>query len=107
MALRSFVDRQFSGAAIHWVMGMIANKDHAEVFQALLRSGDSLYLVPVPEHLPVSLVELTALAQAACPTLKHCQSYSNVIAGLEAAAEVRDSAIVLCGSLYLIGHFSS
>jgi dihydrofolate synthase / folylpolyglutamate synthase len=111
MALRSFVDRQFGGAApdqtqpIHWVMGMIANKDHAEVFQALLRSGDSLYLVPVPEHLPVSLAELSALAQAACPTLKHSQSYPNVIAGLEAAAAVPNSAIALCGSLYLIGYF--
>jgi dihydrofolate synthase / folylpolyglutamate synthase len=105
MALRSFVDQQFSGSAIHWVMGMIANKDHAEVFQALLRPGDSLYVVPVPEHLPVSLAELTALAQAACPTLKHCQSYPNVIAGLEAAAEAPDPAIVLCGSLYLIGYF--
>ena len=103
MALRSFVDRQFGGASIRWVMGMIANKDHAEVFQALLRSGDSLYLVPVPEHLPVSLAELATLAQTACPTLRHCQSYPNVIAGLEAVAP--DSAIVLCGSLYLIGHF--
>ena len=108
MALRSFVDSN-QAQPIHWVMGMIANKDHADVFQALLRPGDSLYLVPVPEHLPVSLPELAALAQAACPTLKRCQTYPDVIAGLEAAtdcsAECPDSAIVLCGSLYLIGHF--
>ena len=109
MALRSFVDSQFVDRdrtqPIHWVMGMIANKDHAEVFQALLRPGDSLYLVPVPEHLPVSLPELAVLAQTACPTLKRCRTYRDVIAGLEAAAECPDSAIMLCGSLYLIGHF--
>ncbi|MBD3884427.1 bifunctional folylpolyglutamate synthase/dihydrofolate synthase [Phormidium tenue FACHB-886] len=106
-ALRSFVDRNAAGQLvppIHWVMGMIANKDHADVFRALLRPGDLLYLVPVPEHLPVSLEELAALAQAVCPELSHCQLYGDVIAGLE-AANSGEAAIVLCGSLYLIGYF--
>jgi dihydrofolate synthase / folylpolyglutamate synthase len=109
-ALRSFVDRSLA-PPIHWVIGMIANKDHADVFRELLRPGDFLYLVPVPEHLPVSLEALATLARAACPTLSHCQIYTEVMAGLSAAAQApaekgaKEAAIVLCGSLYLIGHF--
>ncbi|MBW4660494.1 MAG: bifunctional folylpolyglutamate synthase/dihydrofolate synthase [Drouetiella hepatica Uher 2000/2452] len=104
--LREYLDRQ-GKASVHWVMGMIANKDHADVFAALLRPGDFLYLVPVPEHLPVDLEKLATLAQEVCPNLKHCEIYPDVLAGLNAAALDRqaESAIVLCGSLYLIGHF--
>jgi len=104
--LRDYLDRQ-NCSPIHWVMGMIANKDHADVFAALLRPGDALYLVPVPEHLPVDLEKLATLAQQICPALQHCEIYLDVIAGLNAAASGKqaESAIVLCGSLYLIGHF--
>ncbi|HEY9625689.1 MAG TPA: folylpolyglutamate synthase/dihydrofolate synthase family protein [Coleofasciculaceae cyanobacterium] len=105
--LRAYLDRRHSKAPMHWVMGMIANKDHAEVFAALLRPGDSLYLVPVPEHLPVDLEILATLVQEICPDLQHCRIYLDVIAGLNAAASDKqtEAAIVLCGSLYLIGHF--
>ena len=108
--LRKYLDR-YNHSPIHWVIGMIANKDHAEVFAALLRPGDLLYLVPVPEHLPVDLEKLAALSQGICPELKHCEIYLDVMAGLNAAREISSqakqdrSAIVLCGSLYLIGHF--
>ncbi|MBW4514482.1 MAG: bifunctional folylpolyglutamate synthase/dihydrofolate synthase [Timaviella obliquedivisa GSE-PSE-MK23-08B] len=97
--------------SIHWVMGMIANKDHGEVFQELLRAGDRLYLVPVPEHLPTDMDALAQVAQTACPSLVHCGVYADVIEGLEAAFEAdlteQNSTTVLCGSLYLIGHFFS
>jgi dihydrofolate synthase / folylpolyglutamate synthase len=104
--LRSYLDRD-DRSPIHWVMGMIANKDHADVFAVLLRPGDFLYLVPVPEHLPVDLEKLAALAQEICPDLKQCRIDLDVMAGLHAAASDRqaESTIVLCGSLYLIGHF--
>ncbi|NJR39913.1 MAG: bifunctional folylpolyglutamate synthase/dihydrofolate synthase [Leptolyngbyaceae cyanobacterium CSU_1_4] len=95
--------------SIHWVMGMIANKDHGDVFRELLRAGDRLYLVPVPDHLPTDMDTLAQVAQTVCPGLAHCAVYVDVIAGLEAAVETRspqqNSTTVLCGSLYLIGHF--
>lgn len=92
---------------ICWVMGMIATKDHADVFQALLRSGDSLILVPVPDHLSADLNTLATLALEICPDLNTCHIQADVITGLEMAAQLQQekATIVLCGSLYLIGHF--
>jgi dihydrofolate synthase / folylpolyglutamate synthase len=107
--LRQYLDRSDRiTPPIHWVMGMLSTKDHADVFQALLRSGDSLYLVPVPDHLSADLETLATIAQKTCPTLKTCKIYDNVLTGLEAAIQTRsnsNSTLVLCGSLYLIGHF--
>ncbi|MEM0982039.1 MAG: folylpolyglutamate synthase/dihydrofolate synthase family protein, partial [Cyanobacteria bacterium P01_H01_bin.58] len=36
--------------SVTWLMGMLTTKDHADVFKALLRPGDRLHLVPVPDH---------------------------------------------------------
>lgn len=112
--LRCYVDSQGDDQAtrsIHWVIGMMANKDHKDVFQELLRTGDRLYLVPVPEHLPTDMDELAQVAQMVCPGLSHCAVYTDVIEGLEAAFGAnsvgQNSTTVLCGSLYLIGHFFS
>lgn len=105
--LRQFVDTSPQVTKpIAWVMGMIAGKDHGDVFKALLRPGDRLYLVPVPNSTPVSLSQLAQLAWEICPELKDCQTCEDVIAGLEAArSDSGELTIVLCGSLYLIGHF--
>jgi dihydrofolate synthase / folylpolyglutamate synthase len=47
---------------------------------------------------------LATLAQEICPDLAHCQIYADEFAALEAACD-RPGLKVLCGSLYLIGHF--
>ncbi|NJN86213.1 MAG: bifunctional folylpolyglutamate synthase/dihydrofolate synthase [Leptolyngbyaceae cyanobacterium SL_7_1] len=97
---------------ICWVMGMVANKDHAEIFQTLLRSGDRLYLVPVPDHISADPDELADLAQAICPKLEDCEVQEDTIAALTSAiATARQTnpnlTVILCGSLYLIGDFLS
>ena len=84
---------------------MIGTKDHADILRALLRPGDSLYLVPVPEHVETDLVQLAALAQEICPSLSACYCYTDVEVALEAAIQSKSGTLVLCGSLYLIGHF--
>ncbi|KGF72097.1 folylpolyglutamate synthase [Neosynechococcus sphagnicola sy1] len=112
--LRQFVDRLGDARSVQWVMGMLSTKDHSEIFQTLLRSGDALYLVPVPDHSSANPIELTQLAQRQCPGLTHCQPYPDLASGLQAAFQ--DSSdfknqddieplTILCGSLYLIGHF--
>lgn len=93
---------------ILWVIGMIGTKDHGDVLKELLRPGDRLFLVPVPEHIPADLNQLARLAQDLCPELSSCQIESDVLDGLQAAIPVSQTTqqtIVLCGSLYLIGHF--
>lgn len=109
--LRQYVDQsQRVQQPIHWVMGMLSTKDHREVLQALLRPGDRLYLVPVPDHLTASPDELAVQARGLCPDLQSSATYPDVIPAIEAA--MRDAAAlspqatpVLCGSLYLVGHF--
>ncbi len=106
--LRKYLDNSQAAQPIHWIIGMIANKDHADMFKALLRPDDWLYLVPVPDHLPVELPQLQALAVAACSGLAACHIYDDVLAALAAAQSNKaDGTRVLCGSLYLIGHFFS
>jgi dihydrofolate synthase/folylpolyglutamate synthase len=123
IALRQYVDQQIKqgdrlSSPIAWVIGMVGTKDHAEVFRELLREGDRLHLVPVPEHSPVDLEKLAALATQAQPKLAALHLHSDVWIALETAfgnyedselsgANWGDTApsVVLCGSLYLIGHF--
>jgi len=87
-------------------MGMLSTKDHADVFKELLKSGDRLYLVPVPGHSSANPQELAVLAKQICPELADCCVYENVFSALETAIEKSgQDPIVLCGSLYLIGDF--
>ena len=88
-------------------MGMLSTKDHGDVFQELPRSHDSLYLVHVPDHSTAEPAELAVLAKNICPDLAQCHTFSNVVEALETAtAQASDQdLVVLCGSLYLLGHF--
>ena len=104
VALRQYVDTL--NTPVIWVMGILSTKDHADIFQALLRPSDRLYLVPVPDHSSADPDALAILAQNICPELVDCCTYPNLEAGLEAAtSNLTDQLVVLCGSLYLIGHF--
>jgi dihydrofolate synthase / folylpolyglutamate synthase len=104
--LATFVVGQ-SRQSRHWVMGMLSTKNHTEVLQYLLQPGDSLYLVPVPGHSSADLVEMLAAAKGLCPNLKAALVFNDVQLALQAATieAKKDELIVLCGSLYLLGHF--
>jgi dihydrofolate synthase / folylpolyglutamate synthase len=105
--LRQYVETL--GAPVHWIMGMLATKDHADIFQALLRPGDRLTLVPVPDHDSATPEQLATLAIQLCPSLEDCQTADDLITALTsiqlAQTESSDRISVLCGSLYLIGYF--
>ncbi|MEO0491244.1 MAG: bifunctional folylpolyglutamate synthase/dihydrofolate synthase, partial [Cyanobacteria bacterium J06659_2] len=115
-ALRPYVDYLLAGKAtanspnpsVTWIMGMLATKDHSDIFRALLRPGDRLHLVPVPGHLSESTETLAAIAKATCSQLAQCQSHRDVMTALETVASApaeRMPVTVLCGSLYLVGDF--
>ncbi|RZM76068.1 bifunctional folylpolyglutamate synthase/dihydrofolate synthase [Leptolyngbya iicbica] len=88
-----------------WLMGMLSTKDHADVLRVLLLPGDRLHLVPVPGHATMPPAELQAIAQQVCPQLASCTTYDTLSAGLAGATADPETVRVLCGSLYLIGHF--
>ncbi|WP_346292596.1 folylpolyglutamate synthase/dihydrofolate synthase family protein [Sphaerothrix gracilis] len=103
-ALRRYVD-QIANGPTTWVMGMLATKDHADIFTALLRPGDRLHLVPVPGHLSAEPKELAELASTICPDLAICQTFTDLSTALQATTHQTNGLRVLCGSLYLIGNF--
>ncbi|MDT9340412.1 bifunctional folylpolyglutamate synthase/dihydrofolate synthase [Trichodesmium erythraeum 21-75] len=97
--------RTLNYLSISWVMGMLSTKEHSEIFRALLRPGDRLYLVPVPDHSSADLNQLSTIAQDICTKLDFCQVYPHLTPALEEAITDSKNLIVLCGSLYLLGHF--
>lgn len=111
IGLRQYVDSLPSSGAINlskfsinWVMGSLSTKDHSDIFKALLKPGDSLYLVPVPDHSSADPKQLADLAQTICPELAFCQTYPNLFDALNVAV-INENLTVFCGSLYLIGYF--
>ena len=104
VALRQYVDTLKT--PISWVMGMLSTKSHHEIFQALFRPGDRLYLVPVPGHSSAQPDTLADVARSVSLDLDSIDTYPELIAGLTAAMTHTDThQPVLCGSLYLLGHF--
>ncbi|MGB8686620.1 MAG: folylpolyglutamate synthase/dihydrofolate synthase family protein [Microcoleus sp.] len=105
IALREYVDHlNGSQSPINWVIGILATKDSDDILKALLKKGDRLYLVPIPDQNSISPAELAALAPKICPELKHCQTFPDLTTALDDAV-VENNLTVLCGSLYLVGHF--
>ncbi|WP_416674475.1 bifunctional folylpolyglutamate synthase/dihydrofolate synthase [Egbenema bharatensis] len=94
-----------------WVMGLLTTKEPKAIFNELLRPGDALVLVPVPDHLSADPQQLADIAHTLCPDLQACHQEPDVMTGLKTAMTLRSDrqpslgTIVLCGSLYLIGDF--
>lgn len=114
--LRNYVDSiGDKNKNITWVMGMLTTKDHRDIFREILKTKDRLYLVPVPGSDYANLDYLKALALETCPGLEFCAIYEDIFLALNAAFDflkTKDNTningpVVLCGSLYLIGHFFS
>lgn len=106
IALRQYVDTLERPRS--WVMGMLSTKDHREIFEALLQPGDRLYLVPVPDRSTANPKELAILARSICPDSTAIFEKKELFDALEQAiADDRTGEwqVVLCGSLYLVGHF--
>ncbi|VEP16753.1 FolC bifunctional protein [Hyella patelloides LEGE 07179] len=104
--LRQYVDTLKQ--PVTWLMGMLSTKDHQDIFQALLRPGDRLYLVPVPDHSSAETQDLAQLALQVCPNLEKCQTETDLLTALKNITQETDNQeklIVFCGSLYLIGYF--
>ena len=104
IALRQYVDTL--NKSVIWIMGMLSTKDHEDIFEALLKPGDELHLVPVPDHSSADPEELAALANRVCPDLSNCKTEPDVFTALDTVmSQVNTEKVtILCGSLYLIGH---
>ncbi|MEG4284927.1 folylpolyglutamate synthase/dihydrofolate synthase family protein [Microcoleus sp. A006_D1] len=105
IALREYVDNlTTSPSPINWVIGILATKDCDDILQALLKKGDRLYLVPVPDQNSASPAELATIAEHICPELSLCQAFPDLTTALDVAV-TDENLTILCGSLYLVGYF--
>ncbi|BDA72493.1 FolC bifunctional protein [Calothrix sp. PCC 7716] len=118
VVLRNYID-SLNIKSVSWVVGMLSTKEHDEIFKALLRPSDRLYIVPVPDPSSAKSEDLAQLASQ-IGSLKSCQTYTDLKSALDAAFALPElnyfdfdnftdkaakDLVVLCGSLYLIGHF--
>lgn len=101
-ALRKALDKYYPQQKVHFVFGMMGDKDMSGVIQELVKAQDRVYTVPAdfgtraakPEEL-AALVGPQALPMA---TLE--EAYE---AALETAGP--KGIVCICGSLYLVGQF--
>ncbi|MEM9244243.1 MAG: folylpolyglutamate synthase/dihydrofolate synthase family protein [Cyanobacteria bacterium P01_F01_bin.153] len=105
--LRRYVDQSVrKGNNVTWVVGILNTKDYQRVLQEILQRGDRLLTVPVPSHAGVDPVDLMELGKNICPDLEEAQSFGKLDEGLDHAfIGHSDRPVILCGSLYLLGHF--
>lgn len=103
-ALRSYVDKL--NKPLHWIVGILASKDHQQILSNLLRPGDRLSLVPIPDNPTAELQELNNLAQIICPELEQIEIYEDLFLALE-QANWQERLVIVTGSLYLVGYFLS
>ncbi|GAA6615682.1 bifunctional folylpolyglutamate synthase/dihydrofolate synthase [Scytonema sp. NUACC26] len=103
---QSTIQNLKSEIQVDWIVGMLAKKDHADIFKILLRPGDRVFLVPVPDAITARPNELAKIAWDVCPELSDCSTYPDLSSALEATfASSKGNLVILCGSLYLVGHF--
>ncbi|ACK64311.1 FolC bifunctional protein [Rippkaea orientalis PCC 8801] len=102
-ALRQYIESL--NQPVTWIIGLLSTKEHEEIFQALFRPDDTVYLVPVPDEKTANPEKLSELAIQLCPELKNSQAFSSLWIALETAVQHTDHLIVLSGSLYLVGYF--
>ncbi len=124
IVLRTYLDRLADDGLMplprFWVMGMLATKEHDAILATLLRSGDALYLLPVPGHNSADPEALATLARSLCPDLRDCQTCADLPTALAMVSQARrrflvenswaentfsSAPLVLCGSLYLVGQY--
>jgi dihydrofolate synthase / folylpolyglutamate synthase len=103
LALRSYLGEQ----PVHWIMGVLKTKNYSTMLQLLLRPGDQFSAVPVPSAATVSPSALARSARRICSNLEQSEAYSTLEEALAVLKKEQpeNKQTVLCGSLYLVGHF--
>lgn len=101
-ALRDYLD-SLPSQPTQWFIGMMATKDHAEVLKILLRAGDRVTCVPIPNKAGEPPENLQAIVEGLEIQLSSCCG-EDVWTALETTNSDAYRS-VLCGSLYLLGDF--
>lgn len=111
LCLRQQLDNGNSSGPVHWVLGILANKDGVGMVQALLRPGDRAWLVGIGDSRcwPTDqLAQRLAAPQAVClqvPPPRLGSTWPVSVALRQAVHQPPGSKVqvVIAGSLYLLG----
>lgn len=100
--LRSALDKYYPGQKVHFVFGMMGDKDMSGVIKTLIHNDDVVYTVRADGGSRAAEAEALAelVGDNAIPMNSLAEAYH------KAAAEAgKDGIICVCGSLYLVGEF--
>jgi len=107
-ALRAALDKFFPGQKIHFIFGMMGDKDMTQVIRILFREGDTVYAVTADETPRAAKAEQVAeLVRNVSPRARvfSCGRALPDVYGAARRDAGQDGAVVICGSLYLVGNF--
>ncbi len=86
-ALRRYIDKCVCPSRVHWIVGMLAHKNHAHFLQEILREGDSLSIVKVNPNVSwlksCDTAQLKTIAGTIQPNLLQCKIINSVEEELE------------------------
>ena len=100
-SLRQYVDTLTT--PITWIVGMLSTKDSDGILTHLLRAGDEIYFVPVPDHSTTPPQLLADQAKEIEANLEKIRVFPELFQALDHLASERQA--IICGSLYLVGYF--
>ena len=105
--LRAALDKFLPGQPVHFVFGMMADKDMTQVMQLLFHDGDTVYAVTADDSPRAAQAEDVAqLVRSVTPRVRVLSCPDVLQAYHAACAEAgTDGVVVVCGSLYLVGNF--
>ena len=104
LALRKALDKYYPGQKIHFVFGMMGDKDMTNVIKNLIHADDVVYTVRADQGTRAAeAVDLAKLVGPnAIPEADLATAYGKA---LEAVG--KDGVVCICGSLYLVGSFKT
>ncbi|AGY59018.1 FolC bifunctional protein [Gloeobacter kilaueensis JS1] len=95
--LRHYLDAIRPGEPVRWIVGILKSKDARSMLTALLRPGDRLLAVPVPDSDSYPPAELVAMARSLGIEAREASNTGEALTG------PWEYLSVIAGSLYLIG----
>ena len=100
--MRKALNKYYPGQQVHFVFGMMGDKDMSGVIKTLIQGNDVVYTVRAdPGYRAAEAVDLAKLVGPnAIPMEDLGKAYEAAIEGAGT-----DGVVCVCGSLYLVGDF--